>query len=149
MNISERGLALIKNFEGCRLEAYPDPATGGAPWTIGYGWTQPVDGVPVQPGMVITKFKAEQLLRRGIVSYEQALNKVIKVPVTQAQFDAMLSLAWNIGTRAFSTSTLLKMLNQKDYAGAADQFLRWNRAGGKVMPGLVRRRAAERQLFIS
>lgn len=149
MQISEEGLALIKSFEGCSLEAYPDPATGGAPWTIGFGWTHDVDGVPVQPGMVITMRKAEELLRQGISSYEETLNKVIKVPVTQAQFDAMLSLAWNIGTRAFSTSTLLRLLNQKDYAGAAEQFLRWNRAGGKVMPGLVRRRAAERRLFLS
>lgn len=149
MQISERGICLIKQFEGCSLEAYPDPAAGDGPWTIGYGWTQPVDGKPVTPGMKINKAKAEQLLRQGLVSYEQALNKVIKVPVTQAQFDAMLSLAWNIGTKAFSTSTLLKLLNQKDYAGAAEQFLRWNRAGGKVMPGLVRRRAAERRVFLS
>lgn len=149
MNISEQGLALIKRFEGCSLTAYPDPATGGAPWTIGFGWTQPIDGVAVCPGMVISQAKAEELLRRGIVSYEQALNKVIKAPVTQNQFDAMLSLAYNIGTRAFSTSTLLKLLNQKDYAGAAEQFLRWDKAGGKVMPGLTRRRYAEREMFKS
>ncbi|MBV4411701.1 lysozyme [Enterobacteriaceae bacterium YMB-R22] len=149
MKISEQGLALIKRFEGYSLKAYPDPATGGAPWTIGYGWTKPVNGIPVQPGMTITAFKAEQLLRCGIVSYEQALNKLIKVPVTQAQFDAMISLAWNIGTMAFSTSTLLKCLNQKNYRGAAEQFLYWNRAGDKIMPGLQQRRIAEQRLFLS
>lgn len=149
MQISEAGLALIKRFEGCSLVAYPDPATGGAPWTIGFGWTQPVDGVAVHPGMVISMVKAEELLRRGGVSYEHALNKLIKVPVTQNQFDALVSLAYNIGTRAFSTSTLLRLLNQRDYAGAADQFLRWDKANGKVMPGLTRRRYAERAVFNS
>ena len=149
MNISENGLALIKRFEGCSLKAYPDPATGGAPWTIGYGWTRPVDGVAVHPGMEINQAKAEQLLRCGIVSYEQDISKLVRVRINQNQFDALVSLAWNIGTRAFSTSTLLQKLNSGDYLGAADQFLRWVNAGGSEMPGLVTRRRAERDLFLS
>ncbi len=149
MNISENGLALIKRFEGCSLKAYPDPATGGAPWTIGYGWTRPVDGVAVHPGMEINQAKAEQLLRCGIVSYEQDISKLVRVRINQNQFDALVSLAWNIGTRAFSTSTLLQKLNSGDYLGAADQFLRWVNAGGREMPGLVTRRRAERDLFLS
>lgn len=149
MNISEKGIALIKNFEGCRLEAYPDPATGGDPWSIGYGWTRPVDGVPVHKDMKITRNKAEQLLRCGLVSDEQAVNRLLKVPVSQNQFDALVSLAWNIGTRAFSTSLLLQKLNQGNYQGAAQQFLRWTWAGGESMPGLVRRRRAEQDYFLS
>jgi lysozyme len=149
MNISENGLALIKRFEGCSLKAYPDPATGGAPWTIGYGWTRPVDGVAVHPGMEINQAKAEQLLRCGIVSYEQDISKLVRVRINQNQFDALVSLTWNIGTRAFSTSTLLQKLNGGDYQGAADQFLRWVNAGGREMPGLVTRRRAERDLFLS
>ncbi|MTD37828.1 glycoside hydrolase family protein [Erwinia sp. CPCC 100877] len=149
MNISDNGLALIKRFEGCSLKAYPDPATGGSPWTIGYGWTRPVDGVAVHPEMVISKQKAEQLLRCGIVSYEQILNRLIRVRTSQNQFDALVSLAWNIGTRAFSTSTLLQKLNGGDYQGAADQFLCWVHANGQVMPGLERRRRAERALFLT
>jgi lysozyme len=149
MQISEKGLALIKQFEGCSLKAYPDPATGGSPWTIGYGWTRPVDGVAVHPGMEINQAKAEQLLRCGIVSYEQDISKLVRVRINQNQFDALVSLAWNIGTRAFSTSTLLQKLNVGDYPGAAEQFLRWVNAGGREMPGLVTRRRAERDLFLS
>jgi lysozyme len=149
MNVSENGLALIKRFEGCSLKAYPDPATGGAPWTIGYGWTRPVDGVAVHPGMEIKQAKAEQLLRCGIVSYEQDISKLVRVRINQNQFDALVSLTWNIGTRAFSTSTLLQKLNGGDYQGAAEQFLRWVNAGGREMPGLVTRRRAERDLFLS
>lgn len=149
MQISEKGLELIKRFEGCSLKAYPDPATGGAPWTIGYGWTRPVDGVAVHPGMEINQAKAEQLLRCGIVSYEQDISKLVRVRINQNQFDALVCLSWNIGTRAFSTSTLLQKLNAGDYQGAADQFLRWVNAGGREMPGLVTRRRAERDLFLS
>lgn len=149
MQVSDKGLALIKRFEGCSLKAYPDPATGGAPWTIGYGWTRPVDGVAVHPGMEINQAKAERLLRCGVVSYEQDISKLVRVRINQNQFDALVCLAWNIGTRAFSTSTLLQKLNGGDYPGAADQFLRWVNAGGREMPGLVTRRRAERDLFLS
>ncbi|MDW1240473.1 lysozyme, partial [Klebsiella pneumoniae] len=108
MQISNNGIALIKRFEGCRLTAYPDPGTGGDPWTIGYGWTGKVDGKPIRPGMKIDDATADRLLRTGVVSFDQAVSKMLKVSVTQNQYDALVSLAYNIGTRALSTSTLMK-----------------------------------------
>lgn len=149
MQISNNGIALIKRFEGCRLTAYPDPGTGGDPWTIGYGWTGKVGGKPIRPGMKIDDATAERLLRTGVVSFDQAVSKMLKVSVTQNQYDALVSLAYNIGTRALSTSTLMKKLNAGDVKGAADAFLSWNRSGGKVMAGLTNRRKAEREVFLS
>ena len=149
MQISNNGIALIKRFEGCRLTAYPDPGTGGDPWTIGYGWTGKVYGKPIKPGMKIDDATADRLLRTGVVSFDQAVSKMLKVSVTQNQYDALVSLAYNIGTRALSTSTLMKKLNAGDVKGAADAFLRWNRSGGKVMAGLTNRRKAEREVFLS
>lgn len=149
MQTSEKGIKNIKDFEGCSLTAYPDPGTGGAPWTIGYGWTHPVDGKPVKPGMKIDMKTADRLLRTGLVSFENDVLKVVKVKLTQGQFDALVSFAYNVGSRALSTSTLLKKFNDGDVQGAADEFLRWNKAGGKVLNGLSRRREAERALFLS
>lgn len=149
MQVSNNGIALIKRFEGCVLTAYPDPGTGGAPWTIGYGWTGMVDGKSVRPGMKIDMATADRLLRTGVVSFDLAVSKMLKVAVTQNQYDALVSLAYNIGTRALSTSTLMRKLNAGDTKGAADEFLRWNRSGGKVIPGLTSRRSAEREVFLS
>lgn len=149
MQTSPEGIVLIKGFEACRLTAYPDPGTGGAPWTIGYGWTLPVDGKPVRPGMTIDQATADRLLKAGLVSYESDVLKLVKVKLTQNQFDALVSFAYNVGSRALSTSTLLKKLNAGDIKGAADEFLRWNKSGGKVLNGLTRRREAERALFLS
>ncbi|HHL9592736.1 TPA: lysozyme [Citrobacter braakii] len=149
MQTSHKGIALIKGFEGCRLTAYPDPGTGGAPWTIGYGWTHPIDGKPVKPGMTIDQETAERLLKTGLVSYENDVLKLVRVKLTKGQFDALVSFAYNVGSRALSTSTLLKKLNAGDIKGAADEFLRWNKAGGKEMPGLTKRRKAEREVFLS
>lgn len=149
MQTSEKGIKNIKDFEGCSLTAYPDPGTGGAPWTIGYGWTHPVDGKPIKPGMTIKQETADRLLKTGLVSYENDVLKMAKVKLTQGQFDALVSFAYNVGSRALSTSTLLRKLNDGDVNGAADEFLRWNKAGGKVLNGLARRREAERALFLS
>lgn len=149
MQTSHEGIALIKGFEGCRLTAYPDPGTGGAPWTIGYGWTHPIDGKPVKPGMTIDQETADRLLKTWLVSYENDVLKLVRVKLTKGQFDALVSFAYNVGSRALSTSTLLKKLNAGDIKGAADEFLRWNKAGGKVLNGLTRRREAERALFLS
>lgn len=149
MITSEKGIRLIKQFEGCRLTAYPDPGTGGDPWTIGYGWTHPIDGKPVKPGMTIDQETADRLLKTGLVSYENDVLKLVKVKLTQGQFDALVSFAYNVGSRSLSTSTLLKKLNGGDVNGAADEFPRWNKAGGKVMSGLTRRREAERAMFLS
>ncbi|MGJ7468797.1 lysozyme [Kosakonia cowanii] len=146
MRISDKGISLIKQFEGLRLTAYQDSV---GVWTIGYGWTHPVDGKPIRPGMTIKEETAERLLRTGLVGYESDVSKLVKVKLTQGQFDALVSFAYNLGARALSTSTLLQKLNAGDYASAADEFPRWNKAGGKVLPGLTRRREAERALFLS
>ncbi|QZS46299.1 lysozyme [Enterobacter cloacae complex sp.] len=145
MQISDKGLALIKQFEGCKLTAYRDSV---GVWTIGYGWTQPVDGKPIRAGMTIKQETAERLLKTGLVSYESDVSRLVKVDLTQGQFDALVSFTYNLGARSLSTSTLLRKLNAGDYAGAADEFLRWNKAGGKVLNGLTRRREAERDLFL-
>lgn len=146
MQTSEKGIALIKQFEGCKLTAYQDSV---GVWTIGYGWTQPVDGKPVRAGMTIKQETAERLLKTGLVSYESDVSRLVKVGLTQGQFDALVSFTYNLGARSLSTSTLLRKLNAGDYVGAADEFLRWNKAGGKVLNGLTRRREAERALFLS
>ncbi|ANI82400.1 lysozyme [Kosakonia oryzae] len=146
MQISSKGIALIKQFEGLRLTAYQDSV---GVWTIGYGWTQPVDGKPISKGMVIKPETAERLLKIGMVSYENDVSKLVKVKLTQGQFDALVSFAYNLGSRALSRSTLLKKLNAGDYDGAADEFPRWNQAGGRELAGLTRRREAEFALFIS
>ncbi|HAV2174444.1 TPA: lysozyme [Enterobacter cloacae] len=146
MQTSEKGIAVIKQFEGCKLTAYQDSV---GVWTIGYGWTQPVDGKPIRAGMTIKQETAERLLKTGLVSFESDVSRLVKVGLTQGQFDALVSFTYNLGARSLSTSTLLRKLNAGDYAGAADEFLRWNKAGGKVLNGLTRRREAERALFLS
>lgn len=149
MQISDNGFELIKRFEGCSLTAYPDPASGAEPWTIGYGWTHPVDGRPIHAGMTIKQETAERLLKTGLVSYESDVSRLVNVGLTQGQFDALVSFTYNLGARSLSTSTLLRKLNAGDYTGAADELLRWNKAGGRVLNGLTRRREAERALFLS
>ncbi|AEN65421.1 glycoside hydrolase family 24 [Enterobacter soli] len=146
MQTSEKGIALIKEFEGCKLTAYQDSV---GIWTIGYGWTQPVDGKTIRGGMTIKQETAERLLKTGLVSYESDVSRLVKVGLTQGQFDALVSFTYNLGSRSLSTSTLLRKLNAGDYAGAAEEFLRWNKSGGKVMPGLTNRRKAERDVFLS
>lgn len=144
MKLSQRGIDLIKQFEGYSQKAYPDPATGGAPWTIGYGTTK-----GVKPGMVITAEQAENMLRDDVAKFESGVSSLITSPTTQGQFDAMVSLAYNIGLGNFGKSTLLKKHNARCYTCAADQFRVWNRANGKVMNGLTKRRAAEREVYMS
>lgn len=139
MQISKAGLDLIKQFEGLYLKAYRCPA--GVP-TIGYGHT-----AGVAMGQTITQQQADDYLRRDVRQFERAVARLVTVPLTQGQFDALVSFAFNLGEGALAQSTLLRLLNAGDYAGAAAQFDRWNKAGGRVLPGLVRRRAAERALF--
>jgi len=146
MQTSSRGIALIKEFEGCRLTAYLDSVDV---WTIGFGWTHPVEGKSIRRGMTINQATADRLLKTGLVTFENDILKVVKVKLNQNQFDALVSLTYNIGSRALSTSTLLRKLNAGDFIGAADEFLRWDKAGGKVLAGLARRRRAERQRFLS
>ena len=146
MKISQTGINLIKQFEGCYLTAYLCPAKV---WTIGYGTTGTVDGKAIGKGMKITKQKAEQLLRKDLEQFEKAVSAAVKVPINQNQFDALVSFSYNCGAGALRKSTLLRKLNQKDYKGAAEEFLKWNKGGGKVLAGLTRRREAERKLFLA
>lgn len=141
MNISQQGIELIKKFEGIRYQAYLDSV--GIP-TIGVGHTK---GVVM--GDKITDHQVDEFLRQDLESAEYAVNSLVKVELKQAQFDALVSLVFNIGSGAFSKSTLLKLLNKGRYDMAADQFPRWNLAGGKILLGLTKRRAAERLLFMS
>jgi lysozyme len=143
MKTSPKGIALIKSAEGLRLKAYPDPGTGGVPWTIGYGSTS-----GVTRSMVITEAQAEQMLAADLVRFERAVERLVRVPVTQGQFDALVSFTYNVGEGNFTKSTLLRKLNAGDAAAAAEQFSRWVNAAGKVLPGLVKRRAAERAMFL-
>lgn len=142
MKTSMKGRDLIRKFEGEKLKAYLCPA---GVWTIGVGHTGP----DVKPGMVITLDRSDELLRSDLARFESAVSGLLRVPVSQGQFDALVSLAFNVGSGAVGKSTLLRLLNAGDKAGAADEFLRWNKAGGKVLPGLTARRAAERDLFKS
>lgn len=146
MRASENGINLIKQFEGCKLTAYQDSV---GVWTIGYGWTQPVDGKPVAKGMVTTQQKANQLLTEGVAQYEKGVTNLVTVPLNQNQFDALVDFAYNLGVNALKGSTLLKKLNAGDYAGAANEFTKWNKAAGKELAGLTRRREAEKSLFLS
>ncbi len=142
---SSEGLNLIKGFEGKRLTSYDD---GVGIWTIGYGTIKYPNGVRVKKGDTCTERQAETYLKNDLNRFEVAINKLVKVPLSQNQFDALASFTYNLGETNLANSTLLKKLNKGDYQGAADQFLVWNKAGGKVMKGLVRRREAERALFL-
>ena len=137
--INADGLALVKRFEGLRTKAYVCPA---GVLTIGYGST----GKHVKPGMVITEAEAEKLLLDDLVRFEQGV--ALQCPVaTDNQFSALVSFAFNVGLEALRTSTLRRMHNEGNYAGAAGQFGRWSKANGKTLPGLIKRRAAESALY--
>lgn len=140
MRTSQKGIDLIKKFEGCRLEAYKCPA---GIWTIGYGHTK-----GVQNGQKITQAQAEEFLIEDLKVYEKAVESCVKVPLSQNQFDALVSFCYNCGSGALKTSTLLRLLNEGKYSEAGEQFLRWNKAGGRVLAGLTRRREEEREMFL-
>lgn len=133
------GLNIVKLFEGCELSAYRCPA---GIWTIGYGSTGP----HVRPGMVITRQRAEALLQDDLARFEAAVDNAAP-RASQDQFDAMVAFAFNVGITEFTKSTLLRKHKAGDFAGARAEFARWNKAGGKVLPGLTRRRAAEAALY--
>ncbi|MFN3073196.1 lysozyme [Acinetobacter sp. TY2] len=144
MQVSTEGVALICSFEGLKLKAYDD---GVGVWTIGFGTTIYPNGIKVKKGDACTEAQAKTYMAHDLKKFESAVNSAVTVPINQNQFDALVSLTYNIGTGAFKESTLLKKLNIGDYKAAATQFAVWNKGGGKVMPGLVNRRAVERKLF--
>jgi lysozyme len=144
VNISEAGIDAIAQREGERLTAYPDPATGGEPWTIGVGHTG-----SVEQGDTITQDQSRAFLAADLATAEAAINRGVKVPISQNEFDALCSFTFNVGVANFMTSTLLRLLNIGDHKDAANEFPKWNRAAGKIMAGLVTRRAGERDQFLS
>ena len=147
MKTGERGLALIKEFEGCKLSAYQCPA---GIWTIGIGSTHYGDGTPVTKNRTLPTEKAAiALLAATIGQYEKAVN-AMGVELTQNEFDALVCLCYNIGAGNFLKSTLVKMLKAgDDKAEISQEFLRWDKAGGKPLAGLTRRRNAEAELFLT
>jgi len=145
MNYSKNGLSLTENFEGLRLTAYPDPATNGDPWTIGYGHTGP----EVHKGMTITQEQAEELLMQDVKKVAATVNAKVTTDITQEEFDALVDFVFNVGAGNFNASTLLKKVNAGDIHGAADEFLKWDMAAGKHMVGLLKRRHAEAEEFLS
>lgn len=143
MKVSDKGLALIESFEGCKLQAYPDPGSGGEPYTIGIGHTG-----GVMPDDTCTEQEALDWLRDDCSVAEEAINDWVDVELTQNAFDSLVSLVFNIGTGNFKSSTLLKLINSGQMDAAAKQFSRWDRAAGREMAGLSRRRNAEASLFM-
>ena len=143
-HVSTAGINLICGFEGLKLKAYDD---GVGVWTIGFGTTIYPNGIKVKKGDTCTEAQAKAYMVHDLKKFESAVNSAVAVPINQNQFDALVSLTYNIGTGAFKESTLLKKLNAGDIRGAAAQFDVWNKGGGKVMQGLVNRRAVERKLF--
>ncbi|MBM2884524.1 muraminidase [Chromobacterium amazonense] len=142
MQTSSNGIQLIQQFEGLRLTAYQDSV---GVWTIGYGHTGP----DVRAGLSISDSQATQLLSQDLRRFEQGVSNLVKVAINQNQFDALISFSYNLGLGNLQSSTLLRLLNQGDYRGASGQFPLWDKAGGKVLPGLQKRRQAEQALFLS
>ena len=139
MKISQEGLSLIKKFEGCELEAYKCAADV---WTIGYGSTK-----GVKEGDTLTQEEADKLLLKDVEVFEKAVKDAVEVPISQSQFDALVSWTFNLGSGSLNSSTMLKKLNNQEYDEVPAQIKRWNKAGGKVLQGLIRRREAEALLY--
>jgi len=153
MTPSNACASLIQQFEGCARKqadgtfiAYPDPGTGGDPWTIGWGST----GADIKKGVVWTQQQCDDRFAEHLATFADGVSRALgSAPTTQPQFDAMTSFAYNVGLGNLQSSTLLRKHKAGDYAGAAAQFGRWNKAAGRVLAGLTRRRAAESQLYAS
>ncbi len=140
LSYGKDGLALTQSSEGCKLTAYQDVV---GVWTIGYGHT----GRDVYQGLTITQNQATALLLQDVQTSADCVNRLVAVSLQQDEFDALVDFVFNVGTGNFSTSTLLRLLNAGDFEGAAGQFERWDKAGGRVIAGLLRRRQAEEALF--
>ena len=139
MKTSQYGIDLIKYYEGLELDAYQCAA---GVWTIGYGHTK-----GVQPGDTWSEDHANHMLERELEEYENYVNTAVNVPLSQNQFDALVSWVYNLGNGNLTSSTMLKVLNSGDYDGVPAQIKRWNKAGGKVLEGLTKRRQSESDMF--
>lgn len=151
MTPSAAATTLVQHFEGCakkrpdgRIEAYPDPGTGGAPWTIGWGTT----GADIRQGTVLTQQQCDERLAHDLTAFAAKVAALLNgAPTTQSQFDALVSFAYNVGVGNLASSTLLRRHQWGDHAAAAAEFAKWSHAAGKVLPGLTARRAAEAALY--
>lgn len=144
MRTSQEGIALMHHFESCRLVAYPDPGSkDGHPWTIGWGHTGP----EVKKGLVWTQAQADAAFLSDLEATESLVSQMVP-NASQAEFDALVSFAYNLGATALRNSTLMKLYKAGDKRGAAEQFLRWNKNDGVIMYGLTKRRTAERAMFL-
>lgn len=144
MKVSAAGISLIKEFEGVRLKSYKCPA---GVWTLGVGHTSAAGPPKVGPGMEITNAQAMKILAQDLVQFEDGVDAAVKVPLTQNQFDALVSFAFNVGLGALQKSTLLRKLNAGQYGAVPAELMKWTKAGGKELPGLIRRRRAEAALW--
>ena len=140
MKISQNGIDLIKKYEGCKLQAYYDSV---GVLTVGYGHT-----TTVKKGMIISQTKAEELLKNDLKRFEEGVTRLVGLKIHQLMFDSLVSFAFNLGLGNLQKSTLLKKVNLGKFEEASNEFIKWNRAGGKVLEGLTRRREAERDLFL-
>ena len=150
-NVAEQiALETIRQFEGFNSEPYPDPATGGEPWTIGFGSTRDLQGNPVTPITPrITEVQASQLAMLDVISAFKSVASAIKVPLSQHEQAAIEDFVYNVGAGNFLDSTLLRLINQNELSLASKQFELWDHADGKVLCGLLRRRLAEEQIFLT
>lgn len=151
MEINQKGLELVKEFEGFREEAYQD---SGGIWTCGYGSTRHIDGTPVKKGDTMTEQVASDTLFHYLSAAEAAVECATEdadraYQLNENQFSALVSFVYNVGDGAFESSTMLKLINESKFTEAAEQFVRWNKCKGKVVDGLTRRRLAEKELFLS
>lgn len=138
-------IPLIEEFEGFRTHAYQDSV---GVWTIGFGSTRHPDGRSISPTDVVTREEAEHMMLFDLQHFADSLDSMVHVPLSEHEYAALLSFVYNLGPGALKSSTLLKKLNRGDHQGAANEILRWNKAGGHVLAGLVRRRVAEKQEFL-
>ena len=139
MKTSQKGIDLIKSFEGCKLQSYKCPA---GIWTIGYGTT-----LGIRPAMRITLQEAEDYLKRDLKQFEDCVNMLVKVVLTQNEFDALVSWTYNLGCGSLRKSTMLKYLNEGKKQFVTSEMVKWNKANGRVLKGLILRREAEAVLF--
>ena len=146
MNMTEDGIELVKQFEGFRANAYRD-AVGV--WTIGYGHTSMAGKPEVTPTLRITREEATEILRRDIQMFSRGVSAEVKIPLSNTQFSALVSFAYNVGLGNFKSSSVLAAVNRRDFDAVPRRLALWNKAGGQVLPGLVRRRAAEAALFMA
>jgi lysozyme len=146
LNVTDQGLSMLRRLEGCRCRAYKDSA---GVWTIGYGHTSMAGPPPVKPGMRISRREADAILARDVAGFARGVASLLDVPLSDGQFSALVSFAYNIGLENFRKSSVLRAVNSGNFESVPRRLSLWVKAGGRVLPGLVSRRAAEAAMFIA